>query len=225
MPTTAADPARFIDHTLLRADATANEIETLCEEAVELGFAAVCIPPCYVEPAYRRLYGSEVKVCTVVGFPLGSQVTAVKEFEARHAVDCGADEVDMVIRIGAARAGDFETVAADIRAVVAAVVPTPVKVIIECCYFDDAAKRRLAGIVAASGAAYVKTSTGFAAGGATREDVALLASAAPGIKVKAAGGIRDWPTCRSMIEAGAQRIGCSAGVAIVAQWRESVGDL
>jgi deoxyribose-phosphate aldolase len=217
-------PARFIDHTLLRADATEAEIAGLCEEAVESGFASVCIPPCYVSQAAGLLYGSEVAVGTVVGFPLGYQATETKVFETRKAIAQGATEIDMVIGLGSARAGNFAAVQEDIQRVLAASGPVPVKVIIECCLFDDAVKRRLAAMVSAVGAAYVKTSTGFASSGATVEDVRLLSGAVSGhTKVKAAGGIRDWATCRSMLAAGAERIGTSAGMAILRQWLESEG--
>lgn len=217
-------PAALIEHTLLRADATAAQIAALCAEAVTHGFAAVCIPPCHVAQASRLLAGSAVAVCSVVGFPLGSQTSETKVFETRQAVAQGATEIDMVIRLGAARDGDFATVLDDIRQVVAAAETAVVKVIIECCLFDDDLKRRLTEIVAVSGAAYVKTSTGFAAAGARVEDVRLLAEAAAGrIRVKAAGGVRDWPSCRAMLAAGAHRIGTSAGVAIIAQWRQEGG--
>jgi len=217
-------PAKFIDHTLLRADATDAEIAQLCEEAVEWGFAAVCIPPCHVAQAYRLLYGSEAAVCTVVGFPLGNQTTETKVFEARQAIELGADEIDMVIHLGAARSADFENVLDDIHRVVSVAKTAAVKVIIECCLFDDDVKRKLAEIVAVSGADYVKTSTGFSASGATVEDVRLLSRIAPArLKVKAAGGIRDWSICQAMLVAGAARIGTSAGVAIMQQWKESAG--
>jgi deoxyribose-phosphate aldolase len=217
-------PAKFIDHTLLKADCTEAEIAVLCEEAVELGFASVCISPCHVARAGKILYGSEVAVGTVVGFPLGTQTTETKVFEARRAVDMGADEVDMVIRMDAARMADFNFIHEEIRQVVAATGAVAVKVIIECCLFDDDVKRRLTEVVALSGADYVKTSTGFAAAGATVADVSLLAKTAAGrIRVKAAGGIRDWMTCQAMLAAGADRIGTSAGVFIVRQWQESAG--
>ncbi len=217
-------PAKHIDHTLLKADATAADVAQLCEEAVEYGFASVCIPPCYVAQASKLLYGSEVAVCAVVGFPLGSQTTATKVFETRQAIDLGADEIDMVIRIGAAREEDFERVRDDIHQVVAAAENAVVKVIIECCLFTDDMKRKLAETVALSGAGFVKTSTGFAASGATVDDVRLLSDAvASRILVKAAGGIKDWPSCQAMLTAGASRIGTSAGVLIVQQWQKSVG--
>lgn len=217
-------PAKCIDHTLLRADATETDIDTLCEEAVEAGFASVCVPPCHVARAASLLYGSEVAVGTVVGFPLGYQTTETKVFETHHAVGLGATEIDMVIRLDAARAADFVIVRDDIRQVVVAAENAMVKVIIECCLFDQGVKRRLAEIVAASGAEFVKTSTGFANSGATIADVRLLTEAVAGrIKVKAAGGIRDWSTCRAMLTAGAARIGTSAGSTILRQWRESAG--
>ncbi len=215
-------PAKYIDHTLLRADATVVDIAQLCEEAVEYGFASVCIPPCYVTQASKILYGSEVAVGTVIGFPLGNQTTETKVFEARQAILSGADEIDMVIRLGSARAADFESVAEDIGQVVAVSDDAVVKVIIECCLFDDEVKRRLTEIVAVSGADYVKTSTGFAASGATVEDVNLMSQVAfERVKVKAAGGVRHWPTCQALLTAGASRIGTSAGVAILQQWWET----
>ena len=215
-------PAQFIDHTLLRADTTETEVVQLCEAAVECGFASVCIPPCHVASAAQQLYGSEVAVGTVIGFPLGNQTTESKVFEVRQAIDLGADEIDMVIRLDAARAGDFDSVLEDILRVVNAADKAVVKVIIECCLFKEAQKRKLTEIVVRGGADYVKTSTGFAASGATIEDVGLLSETAAGrIRVKAAGGIRDWPTCQAMLKAGADRIGTSAGVAIVKQWRDS----
>lgn len=215
-------PAVCIDHTLLKADATAAAVAQLCEEAVEYGFASVCVPPVFVPQATALLYGSEVAVGTVVGFPLGYETTRVKAFAAERAVAAGAREIDMVIDLGAAREGRFDRVLEDIQQVVAACGNAVVKVIIECCLFDQAAKQKLAETVALSGARYVKTSTGFAASGATAADVALLKAAADGrIRVKAAGGIRDWLSCQAMLAAGADRIGSSAGVEIVAQWRRA----
>ncbi|MCK4508369.1 MAG: deoxyribose-phosphate aldolase [Desulfuromonadales bacterium] len=217
-------PAKHIDHTLLKADATSANIAMLCEEAVEYGFASVCIPPCHVPQASRLLYGSEVAVCTVVGFPLGSQTTETKVFETRQAISSGAGEIDMVINLGSARSADLKNVQDDISRVVAASENAIVKVIIECCLFSADEKRKLVDVVAESGADYVKTSTGFAAAGATVDDVRLMTEAASArIKVKAAGGIRDWPTCQAMLKAGASRIGTSAGVVIVQQWQESAG--
>lgn len=219
-------PAKFIDHTLLRADATGEDIARLCEEAVECGFASVCIPPCFVAQANRLLYGSEIAVGSVIGFPFGYQTTATKVFEAHQAIELGADEIDMVINLGAARAADYEYVMEDIRRVIAVAETALIKVIIECCLFGDEANRRLTEIVALSGAGYVKTSTGFAASGATVEDVSLLyQTASARVKVKAAGGIRDWPTCKAMLTAGASRIGTSAGVIIMQQWQNENAEL
>lgn len=217
-------PAKFIDHTLLRADATSLNVATLCEEAVEYGFASVCVPPCYVQQSSKLVYGSDVAVCTVIGFPLGNQTTASKVFETRQAVDSGAGEIDMVINIGAARSSDFSYVQDDIQRVVVAADGVVVKVIIECCFWSDAEKRNLVDIVAESGADYVKTSTGFAATGASVDDVKLLSRSASGrTRVKAAGGIRDWSVCQQMLTAGADRIGTSAGALIMRQWQQSAG--
>ncbi len=215
------NPAPFIDHTLLKSTTTPEDIDRLCEEAVEFGFAAVCIPPVYVRRSAERLYGSEVNVATVVGFPLGYEATSVKRFQTQAAVAAGATEIDMVVNLAAAEAGDFDLVEKDIAAVVSAAADASVKVIIECCLFDDEKKTALAEIVTRAGADYVKTSTGFATGGATLADVRLLHAAVSGrAKIKAAGGIRDWESCREMIAAGADRIGTSAGVEIARQWLE-----
>ena len=217
-------PAKFIDHTLLRADASNLEISALCEEAVEYGFASVCVPPVFVTQASRLLYGSEVAVCTVVGFPLGSHTTEVKVFETHQAIASGADEIDMVIHLGAARVSDYKTVGDEISKIVAASDHRLIKVIIECCLFDSAVKTKLVEVVVACGADYVKTSTGFSEAGATLDDVRLLCRVAAGrVGVKAAGGIRDWQACESMLNAGAGRIGTSAGVAIMQQWRNAAG--
>jgi deoxyribose-phosphate aldolase len=217
-------PARYIDHTLLKPDATADQIRRLCEEAVEYGFASVCIPPVYVRLAAAQLYGSEVAVGTVVGFPLGYSTLAAKICETREAVAAGADEIDMVIHLGAVLAGDLQAVEAEIREVTKAARSARVKVILECCYLDDSLKTALVERVVAGGAAYVKTSTGFGPGGATEADVRLLASTAAGrVGVKAAGGIRDWATCRTLLAAGATRIGSSAGITILNQWQLEEG--
>lgn len=217
-------PAKQIDSTLLKADATPADIARLCEEAVEYGFASVCIAPCFVPLASQLLYGSETVVCTVVGFPLGNQSTETKVFETRHAVAAGAAEIDMVINLGSARAADYAAISNELRRVVVAAEGAVVKVIIECCLLSDAEKRRLVEIVAESGADYVKTSTGFASSGATVEDVKLLAECSAGrVRVKAAGGVRDWRSCRDMLAAGADRIGTSAGAVIMRQWQEEAG--
>lgn len=217
-------PACYIDQTLLRPDTTADEIARLCEEAVEHSFASVCVPPVFVGQCRELLYGSGVRLGTVVGFPFGYESPRIKGLQTSEAVRSGAEEIDMVISLGAARAGDLNQVVLDIRQVVAAAEARPVKAILECCLFDAPVKRRLVEALVMAGAAYVKTSTGFAAGGATVQDVALLADVARGrVKVKAAGGIRDWTTCAALLAAGAERIGTSSGVRIVQQWRQQAG--
>lgn len=216
-------PASFIDHTLLKAETTSDQIRLLCEEAVECGFAAVCVPPAFIRLATGCLYGSEVRVATVAGFPLGFSTAASKAFEAAEAVAAGAGEVDMVIHLGAAREGRLAVVQAEIAETVRAARGAAVKVILECCYLEAALQEALVERAIAAGAAFVKTSTGFGPGGATLTDVERLVRVAAGrVGVKAAGGIRDWPACRAMLTAGASRIGTSAGVEIVRQWRESL---
>jgi deoxyribose-phosphate aldolase len=218
------NPAAFLDHTLLRSDATVDEIAVLCEEAVEHQFAAVCVPPVHLAQAARLLYGSEVAPSTVIGFPLGYNTTSTKVFEAARAVEQGAREIDMVIQLGAARTGDFKAVSDEVAAVLQGAQGAEVKVILECCHFDKGQIRDLAATVLDAGAHWLKTSTGFAAGGATLEDVKILVELAQGrAGVKAAGGIRDWLTCQGFIEAGARRIGTSNAVAIVQQWRARLG--
>lgn len=220
MPTTvpeiAGDLARYLDHTLLKADATGEQIRALCAEARHWGFASVCIPPRFVALAAEELAASPVAVGTVIGFPLGYQALDSKVFEAQQAVAAGAIELDMVIAIGQAVAGQLDEVEEEVAAVVAAAGPATVKVIIECCYLDDDLKAALTAVVIRAGAGYVKTSTGFGSGGATLEDVRLLAAQAQGrIGVKAAGGIRDLAACRDFLAAGATRVGTSNGVAIM----------
>jgi len=213
--------AARIDHTLLKAEATAGQIITLCEEAILHGFAAVCVNPVFIETVAARLQGTPVKACSVVGFPLGAHATAVKAYEAGLAVQKGAREVDMVIHIGALKAGEHDLVLEDIRAVVAAAGGAVVKVIIEACYLNEQEKRKACEWVLAAGAHYVKTSTGLGAGGATLEDVRLLRqTVGPHLKIKAAGGIRTYEQTVAMLEAGADRIGTSAGVAIVQAAKE-----
>ncbi len=211
--------ARRLDHTLLRAQTTASEIRRLCDEARLWGFASVCVPPRFVSLAADLLSGSPVATGTVIGFPLGNQTAECKVFEAGRAVAAGAVELDMVIAVGAALEGRLAEVEDEIAAVVATVGANgTVKVIIECCFMSDELKGELAEIVVGSGAAYVKTSSGFGSGGATLEDVRLLASRVRGrVGVKAAGGIRDLASCRAFVVAGASRIGTSNGVAILSE--------
>lgn len=210
------DIAAMIDHTLLKATATPAQIRELCAEARENSFASVCINPCYVALAARELAESKVMVCTVVGFPLGAATTQIKAEEAMLAVDQGADEVDMVMNIGAMKAGDYALVESDILAVVNAAGSAKVKVIIETVYLTDEQKVKASEIVRDSGAAFVKTSTGTAGGGATVEDVRLMKkTVGDQILIKAAGGVRNYADAVAMIEAGASRIGTSGGVGIL----------
>lgn len=210
------DIAKFIDHTLLKPQATKKQVIKCCREATTYHFASVCIQPCYVKLAAEHLKDSDVKVCTVIGFPLGANTSAVKAFEAKEAVENGADEVDMVINVGALKDGDLAYVENDIRLVVEAAQGAVVKVIIEACYLNDNEKEIACKLAQRAGAHFVKTSTGFGTGGATKEDVALMKRAVGGtMKVKAAGGIRSMEDTMAMIKAGADRIGASAGINIL----------
>lgn len=211
------DYATYIDHTLLKADAKKEDIENLCEEARKYEFASVCINPTWVKAASEALEGSPVKVCTVIGFPLGASTTAVKVFEAQNAIDNGATEIDMVINVGALRSGDDETVKSDIAAVVrAADGKAIVKVIIETALLSKSEKRTACELAVMAGANFVKTSTGFSTGGATEEDILLMrAVVGPEIGVKASGGVRSFEDVEKMIKAGATRIGASSGVQIM----------
>lgn len=212
-----AEIAAMIDHTLLKAFATKPQIEQLCKEAAEYHFASVCVNPAYVALAARQLKGTGVKVCTVIGFPLGANTSAAKAFETRDAIQNGADEVDMVINVGAMKSGDYELVEKDIQAVVDAANGTLVKVIIETCYLTDEEKVVACKAAAKAGANFVKTSTGFGTGGATPADVALMRKNIPDtMKVKASGGVHNYDEAMAVIQAGASRIGASAGMAIVA---------
>ena len=214
----AADLARMIDHTLLKPDATAAQIRQLCQEARQYGFAAVCVNPAWVSLCAELLQGTPVRVCTVIGFPLGATLTTVKAFEAEQAIALGACELDMVINIGALKSKDYRTVEQDIEAVVriSHAHGAIVKVIIEAALLSDEEKVEASVLAQAAGADYVKTSTGFGPGGATVADVALIRRVVGSqIGVKAAGGIRSLADAQSMVGAGATRIGASAGVKIV----------
>ncbi len=207
--------AKYIDHTLLKPDATPDEIKKLCAEAREYGFASVCVNSCYAALASAELEGSGVEVCCVVGFPLGAMDMASKAIEARNAVAAGAQEIDMVMNIGRLKGAEYEYVRADIATVVQT-AGVPVKVIIETCLLSDDEKRWACQIAEQAGAAFVKTSTGFSTGGATAEDVRLMReTVSERVRVKAAGGIRNYETAMAMIEAGADRLGASAGISIV----------
>ncbi len=205
-----------IEHTLLKPEATVKDIMQLCSEAGQYGLYGVCVNPCYVPLAKHLLQGTDVKVITVAGFPLGATFSSVKALEAKTVMEEHADEIDMVMNISAFKTGDYAAVAEDIRRVVEAAAPCPVKVIIEAACLTAREKHTACRIIAEAGAKFVKTSTGFGKGGATIEDVKLLREEADkyGLKVKAAGGIRDAETARAMVEAGADRIGTSAGAAI-----------
>ena len=209
--------AAMIDHTLLKPEATPAQIEKLCAEAAEYHFASVCVNPVYIPLAARLLKGTGVKVCCVVGFPLGAIAPEQKAAEAASCAAMGAEELDMVIHVGAAKAGDWALVQRDIEGVVKAAAGHTVKVIIENCLLTDEEKVKACEAAKAAGAHFVKTSTGFSTGGATTHDIALMRkTVGPEMGVKASGGIRDYETAMAMIEAGANRIGASAGIAIVA---------
>lgn len=213
-----ADFAHMIDHTLLKPEATPDQIAQLCFEARKYGFASVCVNPTWVELCAKLLDGSPVKVCTVIGFPLGATASAVKVFETQNALDHGATEIDMVINIGALKARDLELVAKDIRGVVAAAHARGaiVKVILETVLLTDEEKTVACLLSKEAGADFVKTSTGFASGGATDHDVALMRKAVgPEMGVKASGGVRTFEDVEKMVKAGATRIGASAGVKII----------
>jgi deoxyribose-phosphate aldolase len=213
-----ADVGSLIDHTLLKADATRAEIEKLCREAREFGFATVCINPTWVSTAAALLRGASTGVCTVVGFPLGATTTDVKQYETRRVIYDGATEVDMVINVGALKSGDLGLVERDIAAVVSACRDCRVlsKVIIEAALLTDEEKVTACALSKAAGADYVKTSTGFGPGGATVADVELMRRVVgPDIGVKAAGGVRDFQALKNLVTAGASRVGASAGVKIV----------
>lgn len=207
---------KYIDHTLLKPEATKEQITKLCQEARQYDFASVCVNTCYVPLAKQLLAGSDVKVCCVVGFPLGAMDTVSKAFEAKTAVENGAQEVDMVINIGALKDKDYDYVSKDIAAVVEASKPAIVKVIIEACLLTDEEKVEACKCSMNAKAEFVKTSTGFSTHGATPEDVALMKKTVGNIcKVKAAGGVRSYDDAMKMIEAGADRLGCSAGIKVM----------
>jgi len=207
---------RYIDHTLLKPETTAAMIDKLCAEAKEHNFASVCVNPYWVKRCAELLAGTEVKVCTVVGFPLGATTTASKAAETRDVIANGAGEVDMVLNIGALKSGDLESVKQDVAAVKQAAGDVLLKVILETGLLTDEEKEIACKLCAEAGADYVKTSTGFGNGGATVQDIALMRkTVGDKLGVKASGGVRDRDAALAMIEAGASRIGTSSGVAIV----------
>ncbi len=219
-----SDIAKYIDHTLLKPEATKKDIEKLCGEAKEYGFASVCVNPYYIKLCSQLLRGSEVKVCSVVGFPLGATLSEIKAMETRRVIRDGAKEIDMVINIGALKSGDDDYVLKDIRAIAEACRDggAKLKVIIEAALLTDEEKFRACQLAKKARADFVKTSTGFGPGGATVHDVMLMSEAVKGTKmgVKAAGGIRSFADAKKMIEAGATRIGASAGIKISQQAKE-----
>lgn len=209
--------ASYIDHTALKAETTKEQMDQLISEAKKYNFASVCVNPTWIKYCSEQLQDSSVKVCTVIGFPLGANATATKVFETKQAIKDGATEVDMVINIGALKDGNNDLVLEDIRAVVeAAKGKALTKVIIETALLAEDEKKQVSALVKESGADYIKTSTGFSTNGATEEDIRLMRTiVGPTIGVKASGGIRDLNSMKLMIDAGATRIGASAGVAIM----------
>lgn len=209
---------KTIDHTILNADATKEAVIKVIDEAKKYEFASVCLEPCWVSLAAERLKDSPVKVCTVIGFPLGANTKTVKAFEAKEAVDNGADEVDMVLNIGALKSGDEAMVLEDMKAVREAAKDAVVKVILETCLLIDEEKKKACALAKEAGLDFVKTSTGFSTAGATVEDVKLMREAVGDrMGVKASGGIRDTKTAEAMIAAGASRIGASKSIAIIGE--------
>lgn len=209
---------KTIDHTILNPDATKDEVIKVIDEAKAYNFASVCLEPCWVTLAAERLADSDVKVCTVIGFPLGANTKTVKAFEAKEAVENGADEVDMVLNIGALKSGEYDLVLEDMKAVREAAKDAVVKVILETCLLTDEEKKKACALAKEAGMDFVKTSTGFSTAGATTDDVKLMREAVgDAMGVKASGGIRDRETAEAMIAAGASRIGASKSIAIVGE--------
>lgn len=207
---------KYIDHTILKPETTKEQVAQILAEAKEYDFASVCVNPTWVAYAAQELKDSDVKVCTVIGFPLGANTPAVKAFETKDAIENGADEIDMVINIGALKSKNYDLVLEDIQAVVAASGDKLVKVIIETCLLTEEEKVKACQLSKEAGADFVKTSTGFSTGGATVEDVALMRkTVGPDMGVKASGGARSYEDAIAFIEAGATRIGASSGVAIM----------
>jgi deoxyribose-phosphate aldolase len=218
-----ASIVKMVDHTLLKPDATREQVKKVCDEAKEYGFASVCVNPHYISYVAEQLRGSAVAPCCVIGFPLGATMPEVKAFEAETCIAAGAKELDMVLNVGAAKSGEWDLVQRDIEAVVrAARGRALVKVIFETCLLTDAEKLKACKASVDAGADFVKTSTGFSTGGATAEDVRLMRQAiSPKMEVKASGGVRDYKTALEMVRAGATRLGTSSGVAIAKAIREN----
>jgi deoxyribose-phosphate aldolase len=217
--TSAWNLPALIDHTILRPEATKADVLRLCKEATQYGFQVIFIPPCYTAEAVRALAGSPVRVGIPIGFPLGGHTTKTKVAEAIEGVKQGAVVLDMVINVSRLKSGDLDAVRQDIAEVVQATPSGEHKVILETCYLTDDEKQTACRLVVEAGADYVKTSTGFGAGGATVADIRLMKAAVQGrAKVKASGGIRDWKTAKELLEAGADRIGTSASLKILEEW-------
>ena len=207
---------KMIDHTVLKADTPLETVKRICDEAIEYGFASVCINPCHVAYCADYLIDSDVNVCTVIGFPLGANTSAVKAFETKDAIANGADEIDMVMNIGALKDKNYDLVRDDVKAVVEAANGTLVKVILETCLLTEDEIKKACELCVEAKADYVKTSTGFSTRGATIEDVQIMKAAVQGkAKVKAAGGVRTHEDMVKIVEAGADRIGTSAGCSLV----------
>lgn len=212
---------KLIDHTLLKAFATAEDIKKLCEEAKEYDFASVCVNPCNVKLAHELLKGTDVRVCTVIGFPLGANTMEVKAYETEDAVKNGANEIDMVINVGKAKEHDFNYLVEEIRSVVDSADGNLVKVILETCYLTDEEIVEACHAASIAGAQFVKTSTGFGTGGATVKHVSLMRKSIPStMSVKASGGIRTLEDLEKMVAAGATRIGASSGKKIIDEYNE-----
>ncbi len=208
--------SKYIDHTVLKQDAVKADVVKLCNEAVENDFASVCINPYWIPVAKEILTGTNVDICTVIGFPLGANATATKAFETKQAILDGATEIDMVINVGALKDKEYDVVYNDIKAVVDAANGTLVKVIIETCLLTDEEKVKACELSVKANAHFVKTSTGFSTGGATKEDIALMRkTVGPDVGVKASGGVRSPEDFKAMIEAGATRIGTSSGIKLI----------
>ncbi|OOF37117.1 deoxyribose-phosphate aldolase [Rodentibacter rarus] len=216
--------AKYIDHTALTAEKNEQDILTLCDEAIKYGFYSVCINSGYIPLAKEKLAGTAVKICTVVGFPLGANLTSVKAFETQEAIKAGANEIDMVINVGWIKSNQWQAVKEDIQAVLNACNAVPLKVILETCLLTKDEIVKACEICKELGVAFVKTSTGFSKGGATVEDVALMKKTVGHIGVKASGGVRDTQTALAMIDAGATRIGASASIAIIGEENHTESD-
>jgi len=216
--------AKYIDHTILKPNAQKDAVLKLCDEAIEYSFASVCVNEYFTKLVSEALAGTDVLTCTVIGFPLGASDSTVKAFETKRAVEVGADEIDMVLNVGAMKDKQYDYVRADIKGVVDAAGGKTVKVILETCLLEKDEIVKASRLSVEAGAHFVKTSTGFSTGGATVEDVKLMKdTVGDKAKVKASGGVRDYETAMKMIEAGAERIGASAGIAIVSG-QEASGD-